>query len=352
MSGHAAANKQAARRVLVTGATSVTGTRLVRALIEEGCQVRALVRQRSAVTALLSLGVELVVGDIRDARAVDEAVRGCSQVFHLAALYRESGAKKEDYWAVHVTGTEHVLAACERHQVKRLIHCSTMGVHGHVGDAPVDETAPINPSDEYQRTKWIAEERVWAVFKRTGLPTTVIRPAGIYGPGELRFLKLFHTIREGYFVMLGSGRTLFHPVHLDDLVEGFLRAATHPAAIGEAFCIAGDRSLTLNAFAAAIAQAVGVPKPRWHLPVWPVYAAGALCEAACMPFGLNPPLYRRRVGFFTHSRAFRTDKARQLIGYQPRIALEEGLAQTARWYESHGYLRPQETVARVEQVHA
>ena len=327
------------QRVLVTGASSVPGTHLVKALVREGRHVRVFVRQRSQVTPLIALGAELVIGDIRDQRAIEEAVVGCEQVYHLAALYRESAARSHDYWDVNVRGTEHVLAACERHGVQRFIHCSTMGVHGDVARAPADEMAPFNPSDEYQRTKLVGEERVWAWHQRTGIPTTVIRPAGIYGPGELRFLKLFRSVQQGYFLMLGSGRTLFHPVHIDDLVQGFLLAGTQEQAVGEALCIAGDRFLPLNDFVGLIARVLGVRAPRWRAPVWPFYLAGAACEAVCIPLRVNPPLYRRRVGFFTHNRAFSTEKAQRLIGYAPRVNLEEGLRQTADWYRAHGYLR-------------
>lgn len=328
------------RRVLVTGASGFSGSHLVRALAQYGAQVRALVRHTSAITGLVAAKIELVVGDIRDRRFIEEAVAGCDQVYHLAALYRDASVPRQVYWDVNVTGTDHVLAACERARVSRLIHCSTMGVHGHVAQVPSDETAPFNPDDDYQRAKLAGEERVWAWAKRSGIPTTVVRPAGIYGPGDLRFLKLFRSIRDGYFVMLGSGKTWFHPVYVDDLIQGFLRCGTHEAAIGEAFCIASERYVTLNELAGSIADVVGVARPRWHAPVWPFYLAGAACEAVCVPLQINPPLHRRRVGFFTHSRAFTNAKAQRLLGYAPEVSLEDGLRRTAEWYATHGYLRP------------
>ena len=328
------------QQVLVTGATGFTGSHLVTALLREGARVRALVRSSSAVTLLVAQGAQLVVGDIRDSQAVDEAVAGCDQVYHLAALYRDASAPRHAYWDVNVVGTEHILAACERHRVKRLIHCSTMGVHGNVSRIPSDEAAPFNPKDEYQRAKLVGEERVWSWYRRTGIPATVIRPAGIYGPGDLRFLKLFRAIQGGYFAMLGRGQTWFHPVYIDDLLQGFLRCGTAPSAVGEVFCISSGEPIRLNDFMALIAQAVQTPAPRWHLPIWPFYAAGALCEAACVPFQINPPLYRRRVDFFTHNRAFTSAKARRLLGYVSQVDHADGLRRTARWYESHGHLKP------------
>ena len=336
----------AGQRVLVTGANGFTGSHLARALLAEGYQVRALVRRPESLPEDLRGRLEIVAGDVRDAPAVDRAVEGREIVFHVAALYRDTSASSRAYWEVNVGGTEHVLAACERYCVQRLVHCSTVGVHGHVTRIPADETAPVRPTDAYQRSKAAGEERVWGWFRRTGIPTTVVRPAGIYGPGDLRFLKLFASLQRGRFIMLGSGRLLFHMSYIDNLVQGYLRCATEPAAIGEAFIIADAEPLPLKELVARVARVVGGPARSWRLPVWPFYLAGALCEAACVPLGIRPPLHRRRVGFFTHQRAFSIAKAQRLLGYAPSVSLDEGLRRTAEWYQAQGYLRPTNGAAR------
>jgi nucleoside-diphosphate-sugar epimerase len=265
-------------------------------------------------------------------------VLGCGQVYHTAAVYRDAGIPTAEYRQVHVQGTEHILEACAKHGVNRLIHCSTMGVHGHVSRIPSNETSPFNPGDEYQRTKLEGEQRVWAFCERRNLPFSVVRPAGIYGPGDMRFLKLFRSIRRGYFVMLGSGRTYYHLVYIDDLVDGILRCGREEAALGQAFIIGHERYVTLNELTAMIARVLHAPAPRWRLPVWPVYAAGVVCETVCVPLGVRPPLYRRRVDFFTHDRAFDIAKARRTLGYEPKVDLEEGLRRTAQWYAANGHL--------------
>lgn len=346
MSGEAMFERLKGRRVLVTGANGFTGSHLARALLAEGCQVRALVRRPDTLPDDLRDRLEIVSGDVRDAQAVDRAVENREIVFHVAALYRDTAASSRAYWQVNVGGTEQVLAVCERHRVQRLVHCSTVGVHGHVTRIPADETAPIRPTDAYQRSKAAGEERVWAWFKRTGIPTTVVRPAGLYGPGDLRFLKLFTSLQRGRFVMLGSGRLFFHLAYIDNVVQGYLRCATAEAAVGEPFIIADAQPLPLNDLVARVADVVGARAPRWHLPVWPFYAAGAVCEVACVPLGIRPPLHRRRVGFFTHQRAFSIAKAQRVLGYAPTVGLDEGLRRTAAWYQAQGYLRP--TNGRVE----
>ncbi|HET7924044.1 MAG TPA: hypothetical protein VFL30_04050, partial [Rhodanobacteraceae bacterium] len=123
-------------------------------------------------------------------------------------------------------------------------------------------------------------------------------------------------------------------------------AGAHPAARGEAFLIAGDEAPTLNQIAASVADSMGVRRPQLHLPVWPIYAAAVFCVAVCMRLGFEPPLHRRRVGFFTHHREFDIAKARRLLSYEPRIPLGEGLRRTAAWYAAAGLLAPLK--ARIE----
>jgi nucleoside-diphosphate-sugar epimerase len=220
-----------------------------------------------------------------------------------------------------------------------VVHCSTGGVHGHIEQPPADETYRFHPGDVYQRTKLEAELAVTDA-SRDGLPISIVRPGAIYGEGDMRFLRLFRAIQRHRFAMVGSGETRLHMVHVDDLVRGILLAGTRPEARGETFLIAGPEAPTLNEIAASVADAVGAPRPWLRVPVWPVYAAASLCEMVCVRLHVEPPLHRRRVGFFTHHREFDITKARRLIGYEPRVALAEGVRRTAAWYASSGLLAP------------
>jgi dihydroflavonol-4-reductase len=325
------------RRILVTGATGFAGSHLTRALVAEAA-VRALVRSRERAAGRLPAEVELVEGDITDRESVDRAVRGCQIVYHLAAAYREAGLPRRRYREVHVTGTEYLLDAALRAGVQRFVHCSTVGVHGHVADPPADETWPHRPGDIYQATKSEGERLALAFGARYGLPVAVARPTAIYGPGDLRLLKLFRLIARRRFVMLGSGEVYYHMVYVDDLVAGFRLLAERPEAVGEVFILGGAEYRTLNELVRLIADTLGVPPPRWRLPVWPVRWVATLCEGLAVPLGVEPPLYRRRVDFFVKSRAFSIDKARRRLGYEPTVNLRTGLRRTADWYRTHGYL--------------
>jgi dihydroflavonol-4-reductase len=167
---------------------------------------------------------------------------------------------------------------------------------------------------------------------------TIARPSGIYGPGDRRLLKLFRGVARGRWVTLGRGEIYYHLTYVDDLVQGFLRCGEQPAAANRTYILAGSEVTTLNELVALIADAAGVPPPKLHLPVWPVWMAGAACEAVCAPFGVEPPLYRRRVEFFTKSRAFDISRARAEISFAPDVGLRDGLRRTIEWYRTHGWL--------------
>lgn len=325
-------------RVLVTGGTGFTGSHLVRTLVDGGDHVRVLARDAKRARTRLPPEVEVVEGNVTDRRAVADAARGRELVFHLAAAFREPGIPDSRYREVHVDGTRHLLEAARAEGVRRFVHVSTVGVHSHIAHPPADESWPHSPDDIYQRTKSEGELLALAFQREHGTPVTVIRPAGIYGPGDLRLLKLFRPIARRRFVMLGDGRTLFHMVHVRDLVAGMRLAAREPRAIGDAFIIAGEEYCSLQELASRIARVWNVPAPRWRVPVWPVFAAGAACELLCAPLGIDPPIYRRRVAFFTKNRAFRIDKAKRLLGYQPAVALDDGLRETADWYRAQGHV--------------
>lgn len=324
---------------LVTGASGFTGGHLAHALLRRGHRVRALVRKKARARGLECAGAEIVEGDLTRADDVDRAVKGCSHIYHIAALYRQAKYPDRVYYDVNLGGTRHILDAAARHGVERVVHCSTVGVHGDVEQVPADEGAPFNPGDAYQVSKLQGELAAREAFA-SGLPGVIVRPVAIYGPGELRFLKLFKSIRQGLFCTFGRGEATYHLVYIDDLVAGIVLCGEHPDAIGETFILGGPRYTPINELVVRVAAAVGVPPPRARAPLAPLLAAAWLCETACKPLGLEPPLHRRRCDFFMKARGFSSAKASRMLGYAPAVDLDEGLRATAASYVAAGYLPP------------
>jgi len=323
--------------VLVTGGTGFTGGYLARYLATRGDTVRALVRD-PARAASLPAEIQRVQGDLRDADSLRRAMTGCDVVYNIAALYREAGLRAAEYRAVNATAVGTLIDLAKVTGVRRVVHCSSVGVHGDIEHPPADEDAPLRPGDVYQETKVEGERIGREASARTGVELVIARPTGIYGEGDRRLFKIFGKIAQRRFVMLGPGRNYYHVTHVDDLAAGFQLCGTVPAAAGRTYILGGGEVPTLAELVARTAKVAGVPPPRVRLPVWPFWLAGAACEVVCAPLGIAPPIYRRRVDFFRKSRAFDISRARRELGYRPRVSLDEGLRRTLEWYREHGWI--------------
>jgi nucleoside-diphosphate-sugar epimerase len=326
-------------KALVTGVTGFTGGQLaVRLAREYGDTVRGLARTPTRAAALTAAGIEIVSGDLTDKDSLRRAVDGVDVIYNVGALYRAAGLKPATYRAVNADAVPLLIACAREAGVRRVVHCSTVGVHGDVEHPPANEDAPLRPGDVYQETKALGEQLGRNAAARTGVELVIVRPSGIYGPGDRRLFKLFGGVARGRFIVLGNGRIFYHLTHVDDLADGFRLAATVPGAAGRTYILAGGEVTTLNELVALTADIAGVAPPRVHWPVWPFWLAGAACEALCAPLGIEPPIFRRRVDFFTKSRAFDISRARAELGFAPRIGLREGISRTLGWYREHGWI--------------
>jgi 2-alkyl-3-oxoalkanoate reductase len=325
-------------RILVTGGTGFTGTALVQRLLQEGHNVVALdYKEGLQCDALRKQGAEVIIGSVTDPAAVERSMRGVEFVFHLAAAFRELNVPDSFYDEVNVGGTRVVLHAARRAGVRKFLYCSTCGVHGNVEHPPADEYAPIRPADYYQRTKYEAEPLV--KHEAGDMEVVILRPAAIYGPGDPeRFFMIFKRVAKGTFPMFGSGRTLYHPLYIDNLVDAFLLCMPQGVGSGREYLIADEKYYAIEDIVQAVARALDVPVRIPHYPVLPVVAVGHIVEKLCKPLGITPPIFPRRVDWYRQNRAFDIGRAQRELGYRPQIELEEGLRRTGIWYREMGYL--------------
>lgn len=332
-----------ARKALVTGGAGFTGVHLVRALVDDGWDVTCMdIADPERGHAFERDGVEMVRASIDDAEAIERTMPGTEVVFNLASAFRDIHQGMPLFQRVDVRGTEMLFESAIRHGVRRIVHCSTQGVHGSLDVVPGNEGSPLTPIDYYCEAKVDAEE-VCRRFVERGLDVVILRPTSIYGPGDTHgWLKLFRMVRKGKFVMIGTGNTCNHPVYVENLVQGFVLAADAPEQTnGRAYLIGDDRYVTLNELVSTIGKVQGVDVKFRRIPFYGLaYVLATVVELASKPFGIEPPIFRRRLTWFTTNRGWDISRARAELGYAPKVGLYDGLELTRRWYEQRGLLDP------------
>ena len=326
-------------KVFVTGGTGFTGAALVQRLLKDRHEVSVLDNKPGLISAQLeAAGAELHSGSVTDTDQVAEAIRGAEVVVHVAAAFRETGAPDSLYKSVNVDGTRIVLDEAVKAGARKFVYCSTQGVHGHIENPPGDETSPIAPADYYQQSKYEGELEVREHAKGQ-IEFTIIRPTAIYGPGDPeRFVMIFKRAMKGFFPMFGSGQTFYHPLYIDNLVDALILAMDPGKGAGEAYIIGDEEYFSIDDLVRRVGKAIDVEVSVPRFPIWPLIMAGHVCEKLCKPFGINPPIFPRRVDWFRQVRAFSIDKAKKDLGYQPRVGIDEGLRKTGEWYKANNYI--------------
>jgi nucleoside-diphosphate-sugar epimerase len=201
-----------------------------------------------------------------------------------------------------------------------------VGVYGHVEHPPAAEDAPLHPVNTYERTKRAGEEALRQAAEHYGVDFVIIRPSWVYGAGCPRTEKLMGALRKGRFFYIGAARNLRHPIFIDDFLEGLLLAATAGReVIGKTFNLAGPRYMTVEEMVATFAAAMQVLPPRLRVPRWLGMATGWTAEQVGALLKIEPPISRRTLAFFENDNAFDIRAARELMKFEPRTELFDGV---------------------------
>jgi len=314
---------------LVTGAAGFIGSHFVPYLAAHGWRVRAI-DVHEAPAGGGGPNVEYRVQDIRDARLLRSALEGVEYVFNLASVHLDVHASFEAFKQVNVDALECLVELSSLMGVRRLIQVSSVGVYGHVSSPPADEAAPLNPQNDYERTKMAGEEAARRCAARTGMDIVVIRPSWVYGTGCPRTAKLIRSLRSGKFFYIGAGRNLRHPIYIDDLLDALVLAAhAGPQIAGRTFNVAGPSWMTVEEMVGQFANAVHVRAPWIHAPRWLGLAVGWTAEQVSALVGTEPPVSRRTLAFFENDNAFDIGAAREALGFEPKVDLPSGVRQIA-----------------------
>lgn len=328
-------------RLLVTGGTGFIGSHLAEDARRRGGDVVVLgltdrPEEQANARLLEGLGVRVLPGSVTDAALCSRAMEAVTHVYHLAVAMREAGMTDEYFEEINLGGTRRLLETASARGLQRFVYCSTIGIFGHRAPGITNEESPLRPGNVYERTKVAAEAMARDFHARGGLPVAILRPADVYGPRDQRLLKLFRGVSAGRFPLFGDGKGRRHMVFVDDVVAAFRLASEEDGAVGQALIIAGPESCTLRELIDTVARAAGQPRFGWRLPLAPMLAAAAVVEDVCTAVKVTPPIYRRRMDFFHSDSAFDTSRARRVLGWEPKVHLNEGVVRTLEAYRKAG----------------
>jgi nucleoside-diphosphate-sugar epimerase len=322
---------------VVTGASGFLGGRLVQMLAERGEPVRVLARATSGLRHLSQYKIQTVRGDLGDAAALAETMRGVRVVYHCAACSTDWAAPAT-YLAANVTGTQNVLDAAVRGgTVERFVHVSTTDVYGYPR-VPCDESAPMRDVGlPYNRTKIQGEEAVWRAHRERGLPVTVVRPATIYGPrGKDFVVEIASLLRQGMMMVIDGGRARGGFSYVDNVAAAMMDAAASPAAVGRAYNLCDETGVTWREYTDALADALGCRRAWLALPFSAAMTLGAAMETPyrLLKVAKRPLLTRHAVYLLGRSQEFPASRAREELGFAPQISFAEGIRRSAAWVRS------------------
>ncbi len=328
------------KTIFITGATGLVGSHVAEEAIRRGDRVRALVRPSSDTRWLDQWGVEKVAGDLEDVESLRRGVEGADWVLNCAAKVGDWGTL-EDFRRLNVAALRLLLDAATEARVSRFVHVSSLGVYEGRDHFGTDETVPVAAEslDAYTRSKVEAETLALQYVKEKGLPLSIVRPGFIYGPRDRTVLpKLLDALRNKRFFYFGSGDQALNCIYVKNLVQAIFLAAEVPGAIGEVFNVTDGARVTKKDFVGRVASLAGLKPPTRKIPLWLAWTIAVLMErnARRRKSPVPPLVNKARYKFLGLNLDYSIEKARRVLGYQPRFTTAEGLAEAMTEHAPQG----------------
>jgi nucleoside-diphosphate-sugar epimerase len=328
-------------KALVTGGSGFVGKHLVQKLKEQGDSVRCLVRKESNKAPLEKMGAELAEGDITFYESVLEAAKGMDIIYHCAALVG-MGPSRTEFYLINVEGTRNVLKACDVAKITRLVYTSTQSVTFDFTDKfNADENTPYPPryKDFYSETKALAEREVLEAAKKGKVAAVAVRPTWVWGPGDTTIMPIMAKLaRRRQLFLIGGGKAEASTSYVENVCDCLILAGRPNDISGETFFVTDDEKVTARAFITKMADAAGFPRPKISIPYSVAYASAAVAEKLHSLSGSkkDPLMTRYGIALTGRNLTFSCEKAKRLLGYNPKVNIDEGMRRLAEWVHQIG----------------
>jgi nucleoside-diphosphate-sugar epimerase len=329
------------KTIFVTGATGAVGPRVVHALHQAGCQIRAF-SVDAPEEGMFPQGIEVLLGDVTDKAALQAAMQGVDAVVHLAALLHiinPSPEMREKYERVNVGGAVTVVEAAIKAGVKRVVLFSTIAVYGTSPGSILNEQSAARPDTFYAETKLAAEKIVLQAKRKDGQPLgCVLRLGAVYGSRiKGNYERLTKALAHHRFIPIGNGLNRRTLVYDKDVGQAAVLAVSHPAAAGRVFNVTDGKFHTLDEIIASICAALGRKPPRLSLPLGASCLIAGAIEKCGGAIGLKLSAPRAMIDKYTEDIAVDGSLIQRELGFIPRYDLKAGWEETIRERNSFNF---------------
>ncbi len=324
-------------KILVTGANGFIGSNLVKRLVENGNEVRSMVRKTSDLKFLQGIDTQIIFGDINDTESLEKAVKNIDKVYHVAGLAADWGPY-DIFEKINYQGTKNIAKIAYQNNVKKLIYISTVAFHGF-GKINMTEESPVAKKlIPYSKTKYMAEKWLWQFSDETGMSVTAVRPGNVYGINDRTFIsKYIDAMLSGKFMEINRGKSKTCPVYIENLIDIITLTGNEEKANGQAFIATDGLDIDWHTFNTKLANTLKIKLPKASIPY------SIAMPVAKIYYGIHKTLGIKSEPFLTPYRInnggkdyhFSIGKLKRFFDYQPKINIDEAMYRTVKWYKEH-----------------
>jgi nucleoside-diphosphate-sugar epimerase len=332
------------KRILVTGGTGFLGSHLVDSLVKRGDSVRILARPESRLDFIQdhvnNASVEIVRGDLTDPCSLKRACDSVQMIFHAGAAVRLQSSPYT-FRTVNSDAMRSLLVYARENNVERFIHVSSIGLYGWNSE-PINEQSEQKTTNAYEESKLQGEIFVLDAYQRYGLPVVIIQPSAIYGPrARIIMPELFWYLQKSWLPYIDEGKHRLNMVYVSDVVDAMISASENEKAVGERFVIGHEYSPTYREIIETTAEILGRPSPYWSIPYMIAKPFAVLIQKAASVFNMEPFPFSDYLEYTVLDGVLDISKAKRVLGFDPKVGLQEGMIQTVSWFREHTDLLPE-----------